>query len=175
MLMILPRRRGSISRAASWQRRNTACRFTWRTRCQSSGVVSIAGARLITPALLTRMSTRPSACTAPGMTVSTLSGSSRSAVRGTQRRPNRSTPVDGVEPEEIPVGPRRVDGEIGPIPCGAREHHEAARLFVVAADLPPGPLDPPDALLRLVGEIGEVEASANPRVVLDDGHRVVGK
>ena len=48
-----------MSRATSWESWKTLVRLTWRTCCQSSRVVSSAGARAMVPALLMRMSIWP--------------------------------------------------------------------------------------------------------------------
>src|SRR5438045_5940581 len=65
MLMIRPRRRGTIERRpTSWQVRNSAVRLRWMTLCQPSSGWSSVVAPHVAPALFTRMSTGPSAATA---------------------------------------------------------------------------------------------------------------
>ena len=58
MLMIRPYRRGIICHAAAWATKNAPRRFVSTISFQSDQVTSVAGLRMLQPALLTRMSIR---------------------------------------------------------------------------------------------------------------------
>ncbi len=65
MLMILPPPCGTMTCAAACDRKKAAFRLIARTSSQSVSLNSIAGARRMMPALLTRMSRRPISATIP--------------------------------------------------------------------------------------------------------------
>src|SRR5262245_1674562 len=87
MLMILPPPLGIMWRAAACDRKNTDFRFTSSTASQSASVKSMALARRMMPALLTRTWSAPSLLTV-SETMRALSGLlPRSAFTQTARRP----------------------------------------------------------------------------------------
>jgi len=90
MFTILPEPCSIILRPAAWESRNTLVRFTSITVCQSSSVNSTAGARRIIPALLIRMSMRPSFSKVSSTTFAGESGSAMSPTTSTPFPPDAS-------------------------------------------------------------------------------------
>ena len=86
-LMTLPDPRATKCPPAARAPLKQPFRFVATTNSNSSGVSSRAGLRTFTPALLTRMSRRPSRSTAAPAMASQSSGEVTSAVKGAARRP----------------------------------------------------------------------------------------
>ncbi len=107
MLTILPRSppcdaQPVMWRAAAWHRKNSVFRLVSITASQSSSEKSSASSRRIIPALLTRISRRPSLPTTVSTTSVTGSIEDRSAETSSQRRPSARTcsavPSAGLRP-----------------------------------------------------------------------------
>ena len=133
--MMRPLPCASIRRPAACERWNTESRLTASTSSQSAAACSAAGARRMVPALLTRMSMRPSASTASSIAPCSSSAVAvaKSRRMACTRRPSASIGRDGlgrvaaVDQRDIRAGlGEREGGALTESAAGAGDDGDAA-------------------------------------------------